>query len=245
MRYSMHDLVARVDRLVESRPGKRVVVGIVGPPGSGKSTLSDALVAQLLDHDSNWAVRGARDPQRPWIGSHVASLPMDGFHLADVELARLERANRKGAPDTFDALGYAALLRRIRAADEDVWAPAFDRAIEEPVAGSIPILRSARVIITEGNYLLLEHSPWTQIRDLLDEIWYCDLDEVLRAQRLIARHERFGKTTKQAIAWVTGPDQRNAELIQNSRARADLLITGDVTPSTGLEVTYDAPAPRP
>jgi hypothetical protein len=121
----------------------------------GQNHLADALVASLLQWHVDWTdhrTDRVSDPDRPWIGSHVAHVPMDGFHLADLELNRLGRADRKGAPDTFDAAGYAALLQRLRHSDDDVWAPAFDRTIEQPIAGSIPVLKHTRVVITEGNY---------------------------------------------------------------------------------------------
>jgi pantothenate kinase len=229
MGWKIDDLVVRVDGIVSSHPDRRVLIGIVGEPGSGKSTLAEALVLALLDRDLTWGVRPAeRDQARPWIGSHVAHVPMDGFHLADTELRRLGRSARKGAPDTFDAGGYSALLHRIRDADEDVWAPAFDREIEQPVAGSIPVLRSTRVVVTEGNYLLVDEPQWTAARLLMDEVWYSDLDQASRLQRLIARHIRFGKSPEQARAWSTGPDQRNADLIAATKSRADLIIAGDV-----------------
>jgi pantothenate kinase len=150
---------------------------------------------------------------------------MDGFHLADVELDRLGRRDRKGAPDTFDTAGYAALLRRLRAdEDEVVYAPAFERDLEQPIAGSIPVPRAARLIVTEGNYLLLGDGHWTRVRQQLDEVWYCDLDTDERLRRLIARHERFGKDHEAALAWATGTDQRNADLIAETRQHADLVI---------------------
>jgi pantothenate kinase len=221
-------LIERVDRLVARRPARRLVIGIVGEPGAGKTTLAEALVAALLHHPAPWASPPTTpDSRRPWIASHVAHVPMDGFHLADIELERLHRADRKGAPDTFDALGYAALLRRIRQGDDDVWAPGFDRDIEQPIAGSIPVLHAARVVITEGNYLLHDQSPWTEIRNLIDEVWYCELDHEERHRRLIARHERFGKSPAHARAWASGPDERNAALIRETRHRADLVLTGD------------------
>jgi pantothenate kinase len=226
-------LTARVDRLVADHPQRRVVVGIVGAPGSGKTTLAEALVGALLHHQADWTSvqlpsADRQDASRPWIGSHVAHVPMDGYHLADVELQRLGRADRKGAPDTFDAGGYAALLQRLRETDDDVWAPSFDRDIEEPIAASVPVLRPTRVIITEGNYLLLDEQPWPRVRALLDEVWFCDLDPDVRMQRLIARHELFGKTPELARSWAAGTDQRNAEKIDATRERADLILIGDV-----------------
>jgi pantothenate kinase len=202
------ELAGRVQRLLDARPGARVIVGITGAPGSGKTTLAAALVGEL----------GRR------AGSGATHVPMDGFHLADVELRRLGLTDRKGAPETFDPGGYCALLRRLRNCRADVWAPAFDREIEQPIAGSIPIPGTTRVIVTEGNYLLLDRGPWAAIRELLDEVWFCELEEAVRLERLVARHERFGKSPAAARAWATGPDQRNAELIMSTRDRADLVL---------------------
>jgi pantothenate kinase len=230
------DLCRRIDALVSDRPAAPVIIGIAGAPGSGKTTLAQALVDALLRWPADWARpapatgKGAAitepgpQPGRRWIGSHVAHVPMDGFHLADVELDRLGRRDRKGAPDTFDAAGYGALLLRLIGSAEDVWAPAFDREVEQPIAGSIPILQGTRVIITEGNYLLLDDPQWATARESMDEVWFCDCDDAVRRERLIARHVRFGKTLDAAREWANGTDQRNAELIEASRHRADLII---------------------
>jgi pantothenate kinase len=154
---------------------------------------------------------------------------MDGFHLADVELERLGRRDRKGAPDTFDAYGYVNLLRRLRADDEPVvYAPSFDRDLEQPVAGAVPVLSAARLVITEGNYLLLDDDAWAGVRPLLDAVWYCDPDDAVRLDRLVRRHVRFGKAPDHAQAWALGTDERNAALVRASRDRADLVIAAEV-----------------
>lgn len=228
-------LLARIDAIVVEHPAERVLIGIVGSPASGKTTLAQVLVNALLHHRAPWIpeLGPITDADRPWIGSHVAHVPMDGYHLADVELRRLGRADRKGAPDTFDAAGYRDVLTRITRRDADVWAPAFDRELEQPIAGSIPVLRSTRVVVTEGNYLLLDDPEWAGTSELFAEVWFCDLDPDVRLQRLITRHIRYGKPPEAARAWASGPDQRNAELIDATRARADLVLTGDIALDQG------------
>ena len=152
-------------------------------------------------------------------------MPMDGYHLAQVELERLGRASRKGAPDTFDAAGFVALLRRLRAQPpgEIVYAPAFRREIEEPVAGAIPVEADTPLVITEGNYLLLD-GPWAPVRALLDACWFVDTDEAQRDAWLLARHIAYGRTPEAARAWVDATDAPNARLIAATRGKADLLV---------------------
>lgn len=209
MTHTFDTLVDRARALVSG--GRRAVLGIAGAPAAGKTTLAEELVA---------ALRPTPPPGLP-AGAWVVHVPMDGFHLADVELVRLGLRDRKGAPETFDHLGYAALLRRFHEDEDDViYAPGFERVIEQPIAGSIPVHRAARLIISEGNYLLL----WEALRPLLTEVWYADLDSPSRLRRLIDRHMRFGKPEPTAIEWATGTDERNAVLIAATRSRADLLV---------------------
>lgn len=196
--------LSRIDALLAG--GGRRLLGLVGAPGAGKSTLAQALL-------------------EAYVG--VAQIvPMDGYHLANVELARLGRAGRKGAPDTFDADGYVALLRRLRAQrdDEIVYAPEFRREIEEPIAGAIAVLPSTRLVIAEGNYLLMDEGPWAQVAALLDDSWYVDIDPGLRQQRLVARHVQFGRSAGAAADWVQHTDEPNARRIEATRGRARVVF---------------------
>lgn len=210
------ELVRRARALAES--GTRRLLGITGAPASGKGKIA----AGLLDR----------------LGPLAAVVPMDGFHLADAELRRLGRRDRKGAPDTFDAAGYVALLRRVRARGPHVvYAPEFHREIEDSFAGAIAIPPEVPLVITEGNYLLLDTDPWSEIRELLDEVWFLAPDDEVRVRRLIARHVRYGKTPEEAHAWVYRSDERNAELVASTRHRADVLVTGSAVMSPASEVT--------
>ena len=197
----------RIDALLAD--GRRKLLGLVGAPGAGKSTLAAALLIAL--------------------GERAQVVPMDGFHLANVELQRLGRANRKGAPDTFDSAGYVALLGRLRTqgGDEIVYAPEFRREIEEPVAGAIAVLPATQLVITEGNYLLHDAGAWAGVAGLLDEVWYVDVDDALREARLVRRHRQFGRSEEDARAWVGQTDAPNARLIAATRMRAHHVLTLD------------------
>lgn len=195
---------ARLAALMDG--GGRRMLGIVGPPGCGKSTLAEA----LLD----------------FLGDRAVAVPMDGYHLANVELARLGRAARKGAEDTFDSAGYVALLRRLKAqqANEIVYAAQFRRDIDEAIANAIPVFPQTPLVITEGNYLLLDHGHWAAIRGLLDEIWYVDIDHGVRRERLVRRHMHFGRSLAAAENWVAETDEPNAVRIEATKWRADVLF---------------------
>ncbi|MEV7322357.1 nucleoside/nucleotide kinase family protein [Streptomyces sp. NPDC093970] len=211
MPLTFDDLLDRARSLTGRGP--RAILGIAGGPGAGKSTLAERLVRELNGAGEPWA----------------AQVPMDGFHLADAELDRLGLRDRKGAPATFDAGGYAALLRRLREdTGEVVYAPGFERVLEQPLAGAVPVQPTARLVVTEGNYLLLPDGPWARVRPALDEVWFCEIEETERIRRLVARHEEFGKGHEEAVAWVAGTDQRNADLVAATRDRADLLVPRSV-----------------
>lgn len=206
---SLGTLVAEAERLAVR--GERRILGITGAPGSGKSTLAAALGDAL--------------------GDRARVVGMDGFHLAQTELSRLGRTDRKGAPDTFDALGFVALMARLRSAvDEVVYAPCFDRALEEPIAGAVAVHREVPLVIVEGNYLLIDDGAWGAVRPLLDRCWYLDPGDRIRRARLIARHRAYGRSAAAAREHALGSDERNAHLIAASRGNADLIVdTSEMT----------------
>jgi pantothenate kinase len=191
-----------------ARPTARPVLGITGAPGAGKSTLAETLLDGLR----------AR-------GIQAAHLPMDGFHLADVELDRLGRRDRKGAIDTFDGWGYLSAIERAAAGgDHIVYVPGFERDLEQPIAGALPIEPGAELVITEGNYLLADVAPWSSLPGVLAETWFVDLPDDVRRERLVARHVQFGKSPDDAVAWVRDVDEPNARAIIARKASADWVV---------------------
>lgn len=200
---TLEELVGRARRLCGA--GQRRILGITGTPGAGKSTLCAALLDAL--------------------STDTVLVGMDGFHFANIELARLDRADRKGAPDTFDIDGYVALLSRLRRQSvAPIYAPIFNRGIEEPIGSAIPIPGNVPLIITEGNYLLLEDHGWNAVRRTLDEVWFLDIDPALREHRLVLRRQQFGHTAADARNWVAKVDEKNAAITDTTRDRADLVV---------------------
>ena len=197
-------LVQRVRTLMERG---RVVLGICGPPGAGKSTLA-AWLAEIFTAET------------------ARLVPMDGFHLSNAALHAQGLADRKGARETFDADGYAALLTRIRQGDDPVvYAPDYDRAHGEPIAAVVAVEREVPLVLTEGNYLLADGPGWSRARQQMDEVWFVDVDPDLRRRRLVERHVRFGRSVEAARQWVDSVDEVNARLIADSRERADLVVS--------------------
>jgi len=206
----LDELTARAAALI--RPGRRTVLGLTGSQGAGKTTL---------------AVRLAERVNASLGAGTAVHLPMDGFHLANVTLDRLGRHDRKGALDTFDGWGFVALLRRARTEiDHEVYVPSFRRSVDEPIAAEITIPVGAALLVVEGNYLLVDTEPWRQVRTLLDEAWFCVTPAEDRLSRLVDRHTRHGRTVEAATAWATEVDQANAALIESTRTRADVLVSG-------------------
>ncbi|MFG1929426.1 nucleoside/nucleotide kinase family protein [Mycobacterium sp. NPDC048908] len=209
------DLLARdaIALASNSAGSARAILGIAGSPGAGKSHLVETLLARIRDLEGD-----------DW----VAHVPMDGFHLADVQLDRIGARDRKGAPDTFDVTGYAHVLQRVRSeVDDPVYVPGFDRTLEQPLSAALVVLPSARLVVTEGNYLLLDEPRWERARRAMDEVWFVASEETTRIDRLVARHIQFGKSPDEARAWVAATDQRNARLVEGTAGRAERVIIND------------------
>jgi pantothenate kinase len=198
----------RAARLLESAGPRRRILGIAGAPASGKSTLATELVDRLAEE----------------YPGRVALLGMDAYHLAQRILDRRGHGEIKGAPETFDGLGYLHLLQRITGTTETVYAPVFERSIEDSIAHAVEITPDTSLIITEGIYLLLDADPWRSVRQALDEAWFIRIDETVRQQRLLSRHLSFDHEPAEAEQRTYGTDQRNADLIHSRLLTPDVWI---------------------
>lgn len=187
---------------------RRFILGLVGAPGIGKSTLAEYLAAQAAEEAA------------------TGLFTMDGFHLAHEVLTLRGDVARKGAPETFDSSGFVALLRRLRARDEAiVWAPDYQRDLHNAVAAAVSVPKSLPFLVTEGNYLLLDEGPWASVRELIDEIWFVEGDEDVRVRRLADRHVRHGRSQEAALERALhGVDAENAALVKATRDRADAVV---------------------
>ena len=221
------DALARRALALVPAGGGRAVVGIAGSPGAGKTTLAVQLAARvnaIVAAEASSASEPASTAPSPYFAAH---LPMDGYHLANSTLDKLGRRDRKGAIDTFDGWGFVALLRRLHAeTSHTVYAPSFDRTVEEPIAGEIAVLSDTKLVIVEGNYLLVDETPWGDVKGLLAEAWFCETTDDERVRRLVDRHERHGRTPEAAKAWAESVDGKNAILIESTMPRADLVVSG-------------------
>jgi pantothenate kinase len=201
--------VDAIDVLVARARLDRVLLGVVGPPGAGKTRFSARVAAHVDEHHG--------------VGM-AGVVPMDGFHLANEVLVTLGRRDRKGAPDTFDVDGLVNLLERLARRDEPVvYAPRFDRQREEATAGALAVPQAIRVVVVEGNYLLHTAGPWARVRPRLTEVWYLDTPAAVRRQRLLQRQRRtYGPDA--GAEWVARVDEPNAVIVEATRARADRII---------------------
>jgi pantothenate kinase len=206
-------LAAARDAVAAARSvaGRRIVLGLAGPPGAGKSTLAEFIVGYARSAmGESWA----------------ACFPMDGYHLSNAQLDRLGLRDRKGAPCTFDVGGYLAMLSRIAAdSGDDCYVPEFDRCLDEPVAARLLVPAAARLIVTEGNYLALDAPRWREARRFIDHLWYVDAPDPVREERLVARQLACGKPEAAARAWVERSDRSNGELVKPTRGGTDRTIT--------------------
>ncbi|MFM7040225.1 MAG: nucleoside triphosphate hydrolase [Planctomycetaceae bacterium] len=203
------DMPLIADRILQAAgTAERFVVAIAGPPGAGKSTISAALVDVLQQREERAAV-----------------VPMDGFHFDDsVLLSRGHRA-RKGAAFTFDCAGFEVLLKRIRIREPDVAIPVFDRSLELSRAAAAVVDAETRIVLVEGNYLLLNEPPWSRLHSLFDYRIAIDVPVDVLERRLLERIQSHGFTLEHARHWFSGNDLPNIRHVQSSSIQPDLRLS--------------------
>lgn len=188
---------------------ERLMVAIAGAPGAGKSTISAALVEVL-------SARGER----------AIVVPMDGFHFDDVVLEQRGHRARKGAAFTFDCAGFEVLLRRIRQREEQIAIPVFDRRHELSRAGAAIVHADARIVLIEGNYLLLREQPWCRLHELFDYRVFLDVPREELQRRLRQRILSHGHSAEFAEQWLAGNDLLNIDHVLSGSVAADLRLSG-------------------
>ncbi|WP_419910930.1 nucleoside triphosphate hydrolase [Hoeflea sp.] len=193
--------------LAAAGESERVIVAIAGPPGAGKSTLSSGLDRQLKS-----------------AGESASVVPMDGFHLDNETLDRMGLRHRKGAPETFDAIGFVDLVQKLKRNTGDVSVPQFDRANDRVRGDGVVVKRNCRFVLVEGNYLLLEEEPWHRLEPFFDLTVFLSAPIAELRERLVARWLDLGYERAAAEEKAGGNDIPNAErVLSNSRA-ADVVV---------------------
>lgn len=204
----LDEFFSEIERTLASNV-PRVIFGVIGKPGAGKSTVSQKVKERFPEDD-------------------VAIISMDGYHLSNEVLDVQAKRDRKGAPDTFDVDGFVTLLAKVKSfTNEKITFPIFHREIEASVADEGVIFSTAKLIIVEGNYLLSIENGWGEVRQYLDKSWVIKLPDEVRMARLIRRHAESGKSHLDAESWARGSDENNAQFIAGTEHLADFTLEVD------------------